>query len=614
MQRRHFLLALSAGAARFPGGVEFVEGPVNGLLIGRDEERVAVYGDPRPQPARVARVLLTHHRRDLVWAARALVERGAVPVMPAGESKLLTEAEGFWRGFQAARFHDYAQQSSRVCTESFPNAQLAKAGDRIAAGAAAIEVVDTPGYTRGAVSYLIETGGRRLAATGDLIYGDGQLLDFYSLQDAIPEAKERGYHGYASRAADVISSLRRVAAWRPDVLIPARGPAIANPQEAIDRLIRRIQDVFRNYYSIDALHWYRGDENLRIRARRVLGDEKLSWMPVAETVQKELPEWLVAISNTRVIVSSSGAAFVIDCGNKKIFNEIRSRFPRVEGLWITHYHDDHTDFAQTAAESLNCPVYACAEMKEILENPAAFRMPAETANPIHNVRATRHGETLRWREFEFTFYYFPGQTLYHGGLHIRRETGEEIFFAGDSFTPSGVDDYCLLNRNFLRRGEGLLECLRMIGEKHPRALLVNQHVPPLFRFSAAQLELMRTTLERRRELFAGLFPWPEPNYGLDEQWARFHPYEIDVAPGRRVEASVIIFNHSPRRQEYRVTPRAWSARGKPLRLTIEPGREGSVSFELKPPPDFQGLAVITAGVAFDRWDLREWCEALVVAR
>ena len=55
-----------------------------------------------------------------------------------------------------------------------------------------IEVLDTPGFTRGSVSYLCEVDGRRIAFTGDLIYGDGQLLDLYSLQDAIPEAKVGG--------------------------------------------------------------------------------------------------------------------------------------------------------------------------------------------------------------------------------------------------------------------------------------------------------------------------------------------------------------------------------------------------------------------------------------
>ena len=55
----------------------------------------------------------------------------------------------------------------------------------------------------------------------------------------------------------LIASLRRIAAWRPDTLLPAHGPAITNPPAAIDKLIARIQAVFRSYYSIDALRCVR---------------------------------------------------------------------------------------------------------------------------------------------------------------------------------------------------------------------------------------------------------------------------------------------------------------------------------------------------------------------
>jgi glyoxylase-like metal-dependent hydrolase (beta-lactamase superfamily II) len=611
MKRREFLYGLSLVSRPLPAGVEFLEGAVNGIRIGRGARQIAIYGDPRPDSPPAERVLLTHHRRDAVWPARALMDRGAVAVVPAGEQNLFAGAEEFWRAFQTARYHDYAQQSSRVLTRSLTPVRTVAPGDRIELDGASIEVAATPGYTRGAVSYLIEAGGNRLAATGDLIYGDGRLLDVYSLQDAIPEAKVRGYHGYAARAAALIASLRRIAAWRPGVLLPARGPAISDPQAAIGRLIERIQEVFRSYYRVDALRWYWGDGNLRTRARRVLGQEELKWLPMAGTVENRLPDWLAAISNTRAIVSRTGAVFLVDCGSRKIFDEVRSRFNRVEGLWITHYHDDHTDFAPPAAEAFRCPVYACAQMKEILEDPAAFRMPAQTSNAIRDVRATRHGETLRWREFEFTFYYFPGQTIYHGGLHIRRDTGEEIFFAGDSFTPTGLDDYCLLNRNFLRPGAGFLECLRLLAEKHPNAMLVNQHVEPLFRFSAAQLDLMREELEKRRKLFADLFPWPEPNYGLDEQWARFHPYELEAAAGRPFEARIRVLNHSPRSETFRVTVRA-ARRTQTLRLA--PGQERSVAFSLTAPSGADPVAVVTADVAFAGWDLREWCEALVRVR
>ena len=85
------------------------------------------------------------------------------------------------------------------------------------------------------MSYLVEIDGKRIACVGDLIYGHGQILDLFSLQDAIPQVKEDGYHGYAARAGDIVKSLRKVAEWKPDILIPARGPVIRDPGDECRR-------------------------------------------------------------------------------------------------------------------------------------------------------------------------------------------------------------------------------------------------------------------------------------------------------------------------------------------------------------------------------------------
>ena len=61
-----------------------------------------------------------------------------------------------------------------------------------------------------------------------------------------------------------------------------------------------------------------------------------------------------------------------------------------------------------------------------------------------------------WKESELTVHYFPGQTLYHQALLVRKDGGKSVCFIGDSFTPSGIDDYCLQNRNLLRADAGFL--------------------------------------------------------------------------------------------------------------------------------------------------------------
>ena len=91
-------------------------------------------------------------------------------------------------------------------------------------------------------------------------------------------------------------------------------------------------------------------------------------------------------------------------------------------------------------------------MSEVIGNPAAFRLPCLTTRPIPIENAKRDGETVRWNEWQFTFWNFPGQTLYHGGLVARRDDGQTYLFVGDSFTPSGMDDYCMQNREHPAQG------------------------------------------------------------------------------------------------------------------------------------------------------------------
>ena len=144
-------------------------------------------------------------------------------------------------------------------------------GDEIVWQDLTFRVLETPGYTRGAVSYVANIEGRKIAFCGDLIYGDGKLLDLYSLQDKIPEANIRGYHGYAARLAALIPSLRKIAAEKPDFIVPARGPIIENPDSATDKLIRRVQAIYHNYLSTNALNWYFKEQRMTTCGRRVLG-------------------------------------------------------------------------------------------------------------------------------------------------------------------------------------------------------------------------------------------------------------------------------------------------------------------------------------------------------
>lgn len=595
-----------------PAAVHFAPGGVNAVRLGG----VAVYADhpnPRGKPPRY--VLFTHARREIVSSGEYALRLGAAAIVPAAEREMFDNPAAFWETFETARFHDYAQRSTKAPWRRVPVARAVRGNDVLELDGKRFEVIDTPGYSPGAVSYLCEVDGRRIAFTGDLILADGRILDLYSLQDAIPEAKARGYHGYAARAATLIASLRRVAASKPDVLVPSRGPLIANPEAAIAALIRRLQALMASHFSTDALLWYWGPENLRIRSSGALEGKAVDSMPMAE--QLALPPWILGIHNSRLIVSESGAAFLVDAGHRQIEPSLdklhgEGKFRSLEGIWITHYHDDHTDRVPAVSERFQAPVYFTDAMLDILRSPSHYRMPCLTQSPIRG-SAQGDGSKLRWREFELTFYRFPGQTLYHGGLHVRRNTGEEVFFVGDSFTPSGLDDYCLHNRNILRDGEGYLYCLDLL-RRFPNASLINQHVLPMFRFREAQYGRMAAALRERMRILDELSPWPDRNFLLDESWARLYPYGQEIDKGE-FEVQLRIMNHAPTAQTFDVrwnAPAGMRAVAMENRVRVNARTEGRATARFLAPRS--GLYVVTVDVRFGSHSLPEWTEAMVRVR
>lgn len=607
-------------AANLSPGLEFLPGPVNGALIESDGQRVAVYGDPwNTIRGKVDFVLFTHHRRDVVWAGRGLVEAGAKAVVPEAEREYFENPAKLWEAFVKIRLKDTAQQTTKMLASPLLVSRGVKKGDEIVIGDVTLGVIDTPGFTRDAVSYVGMIDGRKVAFTGDLIYGDGQILDLYSFQDKIPEAKIGGYHGYGARLAPLLDSLRKVAALKPDLIVPARGPVIRNPQAAIEKLIGRVQALYRNYLSTNALYWYFKADRMKACAERILGkDAEYELMPYSH--HEEMPGWVIATGTTRILVSEDGAGFMLDCGSKRYIDFVKKLMAdglitKIEGIFVTHYHGDHTDWVQAAAEEFKCPVYSTTEYEDILEKPEAYHMAAMTPNAIKDVTGLKDGTVMKWRDLELTFYFYPGQALYHGGLLVRKPGDKTIFFIGDAFTPSGLDDYCTLNRNLLREDNGYLYCFRKLRELKGDVWLMNEHVNFIFKYTPAQLDYLESRYRERIRMLSELFPWDDPNYGVDEQWAWFYPYGQETDRGKTLSCEFQIWNHSARERTYSIQcnlPKGMIQLDYALNVTVAAGARKSAPLKIYVSKKAEaGHNIVTADVFSEGMAFREWAETIV---
>ena len=586
----------------------------NSISIGnlKNSDSVHVYRFGKSNQ-KVGQLLLTHHRRDVI----AAIPEDALVVAPQKEENLFSNTNDYWKTMSSKRFHYYEQQSTKVLIEPIKVDKWVSEGDVIDSSNIKFQVMETPGFTRGAVSYLAVVDGKRCAFTGDLIYGDGKIFDLYSFQDAIPKAKVGGYHGYGARLADLINSLEKIKAWKPDIIYPARGPVIDNSEKAINKLISRVQALYRNYLSTNALHWYFKEERMRICGERILGKgAKIDLMPYC--LHLDTPDWIIQYSTSRIIVADNGHGFLLDCGGKNQFEYVKdlvakSVVKQIDGIFVTHTHDDHSQMVKAAAEHFKCPVFATTEYEDVLENPGRYLMPGLTENAIKDVKGMKDGETMKWHEYQFTFRFFPGQMYYHGALLVERPKAKPVFFIGDSFAPSGIDDYCLLNRNLVHPDSGYPRCFKIVRELPKNTWLINQHVPHVFRFSGRELTYLEAQYAKRTKILRDLFPWDDPNYGIDERWATFYPYGNKMKPGEMREVEVRLINHSPTQRIFKITPhgrQGVKVLSKPDSTKLRSRAEGAVKVKIQA-PRVPGVYIITADIESEGMHFREWVETII---
>ena len=545
------------------------------------------------RPENVDWILLTHHHRDEASGLAPFLAEGVRLAVPAKEKFLFDAVETFWAD-DTVWHHNYNfHPSSLSLRQSAPVARALSEGDILEWQGLAIEVLETSGHTLGSVTYIINldklpswegpgVGGVRVAFVGDMLYGPGQLWDFHSIQGRLRMADgsmTSEYHGFGENSEQILTCLEKILQRKPDFLVPSHGVVIEQPELAVAQLRENIEACMANYRRLSSGRWY-------------FWTAKPDWEAIRDDLNRNcrpLPPWVSEFYGTsRAIVADDGSVFLIDCAGAcptKIAElQEQEKMGVVEGVWITHYHDDHVGAVNDVRSQQNCPVYAHECMVDILRNPKAYYMPCLDPNPIVVDRIVKTGETWQWKDFRLTAYDFPGQSYYDAALLVEHD-GFSVLFTGDSLTPGGIDDYCAQNRNLLGEGVGFDRCLALIDELRPD-LLVNEHVAGAFTFSPEELHEMQEIFRKREALFGKLFPWDHPNYGLDPRWIRCYPYNQVVKSGSKVHFEICVLNHSniPHTASVLIRlPEGWQVINGYGEKQIAPKTEGRIRLSARAP-------------------------------
>ena len=528
----------------------------------------------------VEQILCTQHRRPNVAGAYTFVDAGAQLVVPKAERHLFDDVAAYW-GDWHNRWHVYHHQPNQVLAKPIAVTHAVSDGDTIIWQGFTIHVLDTPGRNGRERPYLVEIDGASVCFCGDCLYGPGQLWDLYSLQKG--DDTYRDYHSFLGNRRKLEPSLGKLRSSAATVLVPSHGEVMRDAKAAIDLTLQRLSDVWRNYTAVSAINYYFPD---------LFGDTtQFHKMTPAQT--HDLPNFIHRVAFTSMaIISQTGAALLIDCGHDSVVDMlqqwiVQGRITSVDACWVTHYHDDHVDGLHRLVSVLGCPIVADRHIAEIIEYPSRFFLPCLSPVGAPVARVTGEGDSWQWHEFKLTAMHLPGQSLYHGGLLVEGR-GLRVFFCGDSAAPTGLDDYCAPNRNFLGAGVGMRRCLEIWRKRRPD-LIINQHQERAFSFTDAGIDTMEAHLIERERLLAALLPWAHPNFGTDEGWLRIYPYEQETDAGAVIAIDVQFTNHGQDSLTARiepVLPKGWRwQRWRSRPLVIVPPKTSGTTDGHDPRPD-----------------------------
>ena len=606
------LLAANTHQEILPG-LSILPGSVNAVLVERNGKKLLIdSGELTTAPGGGVAdwALYTHHHRDQASGAPALAAAGTRILVPLKERRFFEDARTFWNEADNILDHRYNFRPHLfTLRESVPVARALQGGESHQWEGLTFEVVDTPGHTDGSVTYLVNLNGKRIAFTGDLICGPGQIWEIYSLQKRFPQMRG-DYWGFGGAVSEVKASLDRVLDEKPDLLIPSHGVIIENPASAVAKLKENLDAAMDNFLTLA------GWRTSPYHVGEYPPDNPPRMFPPLPAVT--YPKWIRDIaSTTKAIVADDRSVFLSDCGHPKAIEELArlqasGEIGSVDGLWITHYHDDHTEFANAAKRQFGAKVYVQREIVDIIEHPTAYQMPCLFPESIHVDRVMEHGETMHWKGFELTAYHFPGQTLYHDGLLVQH-AGFKVFLTGDSLTNWGVDDYCSQNRCFLGPNVGYEKCFQILLDTQPDMLVAAHWGPePL---SAEYLRRTIALFKKREKLFRNLFPYDNPNFGTDPCWIRAYPYRQSVMPGAPVVIEARVMNHSAKPKDVRAElalPADWQSGPLVGTQRISAGTEGRIRLDaVAPSAPGRRRDVIGLTVTVEGQPLGEFAEAIV---
>jgi glyoxylase-like metal-dependent hydrolase (beta-lactamase superfamily II) len=555
---------------------------------------------------RITDVLMTHHHRDQGQGLARAAAAGIRIWVPASERDLFADVSAHWQVRPLDNYYDLRQDRFSLL-EDVPVHAVAPEYRTVRIGGVDVLTLPTPGHTRGSVSYLVELDGRRMAFTGDLLHGPGQVWSLAAMQWS--------YNGLEGAAASVLS-LDLLADRAPDLVLPSHGRPIAEPAAALAETRRNLQ----------ALVDFRRDEHWDLDAWLRRPYEELS---------PHLLRNRTSFATGYALLSDSGTALLIDYGFDMITglpygDDRSSRRPwlasldalkrtygvdRVEVAIPTHYHDDHVAGFGLLHEVEGAEIWAAESIAPILRAPLRYDLPCLWYDALPVQRVVPTGVPVRWHEYELTMYPLPGHTLYAVAIAFEAD-GDTVLATGDQQDGGWADGERTEVLNFQYRNRFRFDdfvASALLYRRLAPDLMISGHWKPR-KVDDAYLDMLLAKGEELARLHRTLLPLDAVDFGAEGFGARITPYRSAVAGGESLEMEVEVRNPFRRRCALRVdlvVPDGWRADPGRREIEAEALGETVARFTVAPPPGPRRRARVAANLVAGDRDFGQQAEALV---
>jgi glyoxylase-like metal-dependent hydrolase (beta-lactamase superfamily II) len=522
---------------------------------------------------RVADVLVTHHHRDQVQGLARAEAAGARIWAPPVERDLIAAVDLHWLRRPIENDYDLRQDRFSLL-EPVPIAGTAAEYRVRRYGRFDVFTLPTPGHTIGSVTYLVEHEGRRLAFTGDLLYGDGKVWSLAATQWT--------YSGVEGQIATYLS-LGVLAERRPDLVLPSHGEPIEDPTAAIELTQRRFDELI----AMRSLEPW--DLEMRLRA---------PWGELSPHLLRNR----ASMATGYALLSDSGSALLIDFGydlwpghpppadrssRRPLLGSIGALrrdygVERVEVVVPTHYHDDHIAGINLLREVEGTELWSPENVAPVLEDPRRYDLPCLWYDPVPADRLLAPGMPFGWREYELTAHPLPGHTLYAAAVAVDVD-GRRVVATGDQQTFE-ADGRSLLNYQYRNRFriDDYVRSAELYLSLRPN-LMIGGHWPP-HEVSEEYLRQLHAEGLRLAALHRELLPLADVDFGAEGFGARIEPYRLTLRSGEALDVDVKIRNPFDRQEVAAVrlvVPEGWSVAPARHEVLLDGRADSSLRFQVR---------------------------------